>query len=54
MRVWPAREARFLPFLLVYFAFFIFWMSLPFPTYKSLWGFWALTIVAFPTPARRD
>ena len=48
IRAWPLRETKHLPFLLVYFAFFIFWMTLPFAGYKSFWGFWGLMIVAFP------
>ena len=50
---WPAVQmlqradwVRYLPFLLMLFAVFIFWMSLSFQFYKTFWALWMLMAMA--------
>jgi O-antigen ligase len=41
----------YLPFLLAFVAAFIFWMSLSFQFYKTVWGLWMLMTIAVADPA---
>jgi O-antigen ligase len=40
------NPGRFIPFVMMHFAMFIFWISLSFQFYKTFWGFWMLMVMA--------
>ena len=47
IKVFQCRNpGRFIPFVMMHFAMFIFWVSLSFQFYKTFWGFWMLMVMA--------
>jgi 4-amino-4-deoxy-L-arabinose transferase-like glycosyltransferase len=57
IKMWRSKKLiRYMPFLLAFFAVFIFWMCLSFQFYKTFWALWMLMaiVAADATPQAND